>query len=176
MQENKNAYNLILPALNDKLFFEANCMMIFRLNHSEWSVRLEKCYVNAASFHFIKTVGLVFLMDSNLTNMLNIWWRVQRKLSFLTVGANQRGDSFFFSITTFSFILFSFVFYAVMLFLIVRFGRLAFLFCRLSIWMSKQMDAEAEKVQYFLDVQHSTYRCKMGFISTSNLYLWIVLE
>lgn len=110
MQENKNAYNLILPALNDKLSFEANCMMIFRLNHSEWSVRLEKCYVNAASFHFIKTVGLVFLMDSNLTNMLNIWWRVQRKLSFLTVGANQRGDSFFFSITTFSFILFSFVF------------------------------------------------------------------
>lgn len=83
MQENKNAYNLILPALNDKLSFEANCMMIFRLNHSEWSVRLEKCYVNAASFHFIKTVGLVFLMDSNLTNMLNIWWRVQRKQSAL---------------------------------------------------------------------------------------------
>lgn len=27
-----------------------------------------------------------------------------------------------------------------------------------------------------VDVQHSTYRCKMGFISTSNLYLWIVLE
>lgn len=42
--------------------------------------------------------------------------------------------------------------------------------------MSEQMDAEAEKVQYFLVVQHSTYRCKMGFISTSNLYLWIVLE
>lgn len=150
-------------------------MIIFRLNHSEWSVRLEKCYVNATSFHFIKIIGLVFLMDSNVTNILNIWWRVQRKLSFLTVGANEQRDGFFFIVITFSFILFSFVFYAVLLFMIVRFGRLAF------EYMNEQTDGcRGGESAIFpasrVDVQHSTYRCKMGFISTSNLYLWIVLE